>query len=294
MIIVTTPTGNVGSEVVRLLQEHVPVLPFRVAAHTPEKILQLYGEKVSSARLDFDDAATWTGALEGVSILFLVCPQPDPQTIRTQMLPFIDTAVQAGCQHIIYQSVPGADHVKILPHYQIERHIEKSGISFTFLRPSYFMQNFLRKASTHGVDIATRQEIFIPAGKGRISLVDARDVAAVVVKICEDPSAYKDQGYYLTGSEALNMGEIASIFSQVFKEPVRNANPSLPRFWYRLRKRRVPWSLVFIMSVEYTLARLGKSHHLSDNVATFLGRSPRMLTQFITDNRQCWITQTWV
>ena len=294
MIVVTAPTGNVGSEVTRLLITHTPILPFRIASHHPKQIQQIYGAEVPCTPLDFGDASTWHAALEGVSILFLVCPQPDPKVIRTQILPFIDAAIAEGCQHIIYLSVPGAGRTKIIPHYRIERYIESSHIAYTFLRPSYFMQNFIRKASTHGIDIATRHEIFIPAGRGRISLIDARDVAQVVIKICEKPDSYKKQSYNLTAAESLDLYEVAKTFSQVLNEPIRYTHPSLPRFWYRLRKRKISWLLLLVMTVEYVVASLGKSGETNNTLVEIIGRPPTTLAQFIKDNQSRWITQSWV
>lgn len=294
MIIVTTPTGNVGSDVVRLLSEQELRPAFRAVARRPEKVRQIFGEDIECTRLDFDDPTTWSEALEGISVLFLLVPRPDPRVIRSQFLPFIDAAVKAGCQHIVYLSVPGADRAKIIPHAQVEQHIMATGIAYTILRPAYFMQNFIREEPTHGVDIAQYHEIFIPAGKGRMALIDARDVAEVVAKVCVQPEAHKNQAYKLTGSEAPTFYEMADTFSKVLGEPIRYANPSLPHFWYRLRRRGVSWMILIVMSIEYTLTRLGHSGGTTDTLEQLLGHAPRTLAQFIADNRERWITREWV
>lgn len=291
MIVVTTPTGNVGAEVARLLARQQPVLPFRLAARHPKQLIQLYGSAVDIALFDFSDSSTWPQALAGISSLFLVCPQPGPGTVRTEILPFIDAAIQAGCQHIIFLSIVGAQRVKLIPHARIERYIEESGISYTLLRSAYFMQNFLRQAPTHNIDIVTRQEIFIPAGKGRLSLVDARDIAQIAVDICREPILHARCAYELLGSEALTMYEIADVFSTVLGRTVRYTHPSLPLFWYRLRQRRVSWIVLFIMSVEYTLVCLGLSGKVGQVLEGLLQRSPTTFVQFVTDYRQRWLPQ---
>ena len=294
MIVITTPLGTVGSEVAQLLLKHSPPLPFRLAAHTLDKVTRQYGLQVPCVKFDFADQDTWNATLDGIRILFLVVPVPDRTIIRTQIEPFIDAAVRAGCQHIVYLSIPGADHLKILPHYQVERHIEASGISYTLLRASYFMQNLCGKNSTHGVDIATRHEVFIPAGNGALGFIDTRDIAQVVIKVCEQPQLYQNKSYLLTGQVKLTFLEVASIFSQVMGYPVRYAHPSIPHFWVRMLRRGVPWSLIFFMTLEYTLARMGKSGFLTNEVSLLLGRPATPLLQFVEDYKEHWRTQSWV
>lgn len=294
MIVVTTPSGTVGSEFVQLLVKQVPPLPFRLVSRAPEKLIHKYGADVAAASFDFADHTTWDAALEGITILFLVVPTPDPKAIRADILPLIDAAVAAGCQHILFLSVPGADKQKFLPHYQVERYIETCGAAYTILHAGYFMQNLCGKNSTHGVDIATRNEIFIPAGRGELGFIDTRDIAAVLLKICENPAAHQKKAYLLTGRRSLNFFEVARIFSQVMERPIRYVDPSLVRFWARMTRRGVSGGLIFFMIIEYTAARLGYGKFLSDDVPHLLGRLATPMTQFVEDNKERWLTQSWV
>ena len=294
MIVVTTPSGTVGSEFVQLLVKQVPPLPFRLVTRTPEKLLSKYGADVAIASFDFADHTTWDAAFEGISILFLVVPKPDPREIRTNIFPLIDAAVRAGCQHILFLSTPGADKQKILPHYQVERYIETLEVAYTFLRASYFMQNLCGKSSTHGVDITTRNEIFIPAGRGKLSFIDTRDIAAVLLKICGNPEAHQRKAYLLSGRRGLDFFEVAEIFSQVMEHPIHYTHPSLPRFWVRMAKRGLPNGLILIMIVQYVAARLGYGNFPSDDVPHLLERLAIPMKQFVEDNKERWLTQSWV
>ena len=206
----------------------------------------------------------------------------------------IDAAVRAGCQHILFLSVPGADTQKFLPHYLVERYIEACGVAYTILRASYFMQNLCGKNSTHGVDIATRNEIFIPAGRGELSFIDTSDIAAVLLKICENPEAHQKKAYLLTGQRSLNFFEVAKIFSEVMEHPIRYVDPSLPRFCVRMTRRGVPGGLIFFMAIEYTATRLGHGKFHSDDVPHLLGRLATPMTPFVEDNKERWLTQSWV
>ncbi|GLV55249.1 putative oxidoreductase YesF [Dictyobacter sp. S3.2.2.5] len=293
MFIITGPTGNVGSEVVRQLMKHDPPLPFRTVSRRPEIIQAEFEQAIESVKFDFADPSSWSTALEDVQILFLVLSQGSPNAARTRTIPFIDAAISAGCQHIIFLSVPVGGTLKLVPHYTIERYLERCSIAYTILRPGYFMQNFIRKAPTHGIDIATRHEIFIPAGKGSMALIDTRDIAEMVVRIAEQPAPHKNRAYNLTGPQLLNFFEIASIFSEVLQTPIRYTHPSLPRFWWRMHRRGVSLFLIIFMSIEYSATRLHLGEEKTETLQQILGHPGTTLAQFIQNNRQRWITQSW-
>lgn len=282
MLVVTGPTGNVGAEVVRLLLDAGQ--PFRAAAHDVGKALTLHDDpELPVVRLDYDDRSTWPAVLEGVESLFLLFPLPSPKAVGRRMLPFIDAAVGAGCRHIVYLSVFGGDTAKVIPHYKVERYLERCGISVTILRCSYFMQNLCRWVSTHGVDIAERDEIFVPAGKGRITFLDSRDAAAVALDALLHPTEHQGKSYALTGPERLDFYEVAETLSEVYHRPIRYRHPSLARFWWRLRRRGVGADSIAFMSIVYLLTRLGRNEPATDDLAKLLGRPPRRLAEFAAD-----------
>jgi uncharacterized protein YbjT (DUF2867 family) len=293
MLVVTGPTGNVGAELVQLLVDRKGQIPFRVAAHNPATLHQKYGTDVEAVQFDYDDRTTWPAVLEGIQTLFLLFPLPHPRTVQTRMKPLIDAAVQAGCKHIVYISVPGADRYKVVPHYQVERHIEASGANFTFLRSSFFMQNLYRRISTHGIDIAENNEIFIPAGRGRTSFIDSRDVAAVAFDAVLHPDVHANQAYVLSGAERLNYIEVAQQFTEIFGRPIRYSNPSYLQFWLRMRERRVPGDVIVFMTIVYTLTRLGRNEPLTDTLPRLLKRPPTSVRQFIQNNLWRWETRNW-
>lgn len=293
MLVVTGPTGNVGADLARLLVEAEHDLPYRLAAHDPAKIAAELGPDVPCVRLEYDDRSTWTKALDGIETLFLLYPLPQPWTVRSRMVPFVDAAVAAGCRHIIYIATPGSDTIKANPHYQVERHIEGSGASWTFLHASFFMQNLVRRVSTHGYEIALRDEVFIPAGRGRTTFIDSRDVARVVFKILHDPAPYKNVTLNLTGPERLDYHQVADMLTEALGRPIRYTSPSFPRFWARALRRGVRLDVLFFMTLVYTLTRRGKNEPVTGDLAAELGHPGTTVRQFAQDYRWRWDTRTW-
>ncbi|MFM2042742.1 MAG: hypothetical protein RLY86_1318 [Pseudomonadota bacterium] len=284
MIVITGPNGNVGTELVRMMAAQTE-LPFRIAAHSPDKIRRLYGADVQAVKFDYADRGTWAGVLAGISTLFLLFPLPHPRTARTWMVPFVEAAKAAGVRHIVYVSVPGADTLKMVPHYTVERAIEATGVPYTILRASYFAQNLVRDITTHSVDIAKYGEIFIPAKGGKTSFIDSRDMASVAIDVFRHPDRHANRAYVLTGPEPLDFHQVAAMLTEELGRPVRYADPSMPRFWWRMHRRGVPFDTLFFMTIVYGLTRGGKNAPMTDTLPRLLGRPATGMRQFIRDYR---------
>jgi uncharacterized protein YbjT (DUF2867 family) len=60
---------------------------------------------------------------------------------------------------------------------QAEKIIEESGIPVTFIRPNFFMQNFVNFYLGKN-----QNSIYLPEGEGKVSFVAVRDIAVVAVQ----------------------------------------------------------------------------------------------------------------
>ena len=182
-ILVTGATGNVGREVVRLLSDLD--YPVTAAVRNPIEALKSFGSNVRCVSFDFTNPETFTNAFAGINKLFLVRP-PAIADIH-KITPALNAAKRSGVKEIVFLSIIGADKNRIVPHYAIERAIlhgrgfanEQLNIPAVFLRCSFFMQNL---NTTHREDIRLRYRLFMPAGNGKTSFIDVRDIAAVAVK----------------------------------------------------------------------------------------------------------------
>src|SRR5205085_3355217 len=131
---------------------------------------------------------------------FLLTPViPDPAELTTT---FVAAAKEAGLKHIVKLSVLGvdsdADFLFGKQHRQAERDIVDSEIAFTFLRPNFFMQNFLGQAS-----IKSQGAFYDSSGDARASHVDVRDIAATAVAALTE-SGHEGKVYDITGPRALS------------------------------------------------------------------------------------------
>ena len=250
LIFITGATGNVGAEIVRQLSEldhHVRVAQRNLKPSSNWSP----SSTVEYVNFDFKQPQTFAKAFQGVKRVFLMRP-PALSQVKTYMYPAIDAAIASGVEQIVFLSILGAESNPIVPHAKVEKYIQSVGIPYTFLRASFFMQNL---STIHRQDIQ-RNEIFLPAGKGKTSFIDVRDIAAVAVKALTE-SGHSDRAYSLTGSEALDYYQVAEIFTELLVKPVLYKNPSIFKFAISMYKRGLEPQFIAVMIGIYTTAKLG-------------------------------------
>ena len=279
-IVVTGATGTVGSEVVRLL--HAAGQPVRAAVTDLENARARFGPDVACVPFAFDRPATHGDALQGARALFLMRP---PQMADAKaFVPTIEAARDAGVEQIAFLSLQGVERNAVVPHHRIERLVRESGVAWTFLRPSFFMQNL---SGVHRDEIRVQDRVFVPAGGGRTAFIDARDVAAVAAKVLTEPG-HERQAYELTGGEALGYAEVARILSEALGRPLRYDRASALGFWLASRRAGQPAGFATVMTALYPVARLGLAAHLTDTTRELLGREPITFEQFARDHVHVW------
>lgn len=282
-VLVTGATGNVGSQVVELLL--TAGVPVRAGAANVPSIRARFGDRVEAVALDFTDASTWAEAYSGVQRMFLMRP-PHLGKPKTQMLPSLEAAKAAGVDHIVLLSLQGAEHNTVVPHHALEVWLRESGLSWTFVRAAFFMQNL---TTTHLTDVRDRGTIMVPAGKGGTAFVDVRDVAAVAAEALLHPERHRNAAWTPTGPQALTYAQIASTLTDVLARPIRYPRPGLLRYARHARTvLGMPWGMVGVTCAIYTIARLGRAGGLTDDVRTVTGNNPTSFRDFAEREATTW------
>ena len=295
MIVVTGATGNVGFEVLKQLVKAGEEV--RAAVTNVDDARERFQQKgidtstFEVVRLEFGDESTYASTFANADGLFLMRP-PAISDTKKFITPALDVAQLAGVKRVAFLSLQGAEKNPVVPHYAIERQLESSGMTYTFLRAAFFMQNL---ATTHRDDIRDHDDIFIPAGKGKTAFIDVRDIATVAVKALMvdeerlETLHLKNQGVELTGSEALDYFEIATILSDVLGRKITYTNPSNRRFGKVWRERGYPLSQILVMEALYTVAKLGLAGRLTKDTERILERAPITFRQFAEDYKNIWL-----
>ncbi len=157
--LITGATGTVGQHVARGLAEQGG--DAAAATRRPE-VADL---PLPTVRFDFEDPSTYD-AFKGVTKVFLVRP-PALTRVWQSIFPVLDAADAAGVEHVVFLSLLGAEQNPVVPHRWIEWKLLRSGMDWTFFRPSFFMQNL---ATTRRADPVRR----LPPPPGRPKGADRR------------------------------------------------------------------------------------------------------------------------
>jgi uncharacterized protein YbjT (DUF2867 family) len=282
MILVTGGTGTSGTPVVDGLRSKG--IAFRMLARNPQKLAAMRGPGIEVVAGDLARPETLAAAMKGIEKAFLLSP-PVPNQAELEG-GFVRAAKEAGVRHIVKFSAMTAD-VNVQSrfpraHGQVEKQIRESGISWTFLRPTFFMQNLLGFAEMvrHGV-------IYQPAGQGRASFVDSRDIAAVAVAALSE-SGHEGKAYEITGPQLLNYDDVAAIFAKVTGKSVKYQDITVTASKQAMLAMGMPeWNVDGINELMDQM-RAGKYAVLSDVVKTVGHKTPVTLEQFVRENNQIW------
>ncbi|MBA3872271.1 MAG: SDR family oxidoreductase [Anaerolineae bacterium] len=280
-ILVTGAPGNVGTEVVHELQRIG--VPFRVGVHNVKTASERLGNNLEITHFDFLKPETYSATFKGIERMFLVRP-PALSNVQRDIAPAIEAAVKAGVKQIVFLSIQGVENNRVVPHYKIEQLLLGSGVNYTFLRASFFMQNL---STTHRNEIHDHDEIALPVSHARTSFIDARDIAAVAAWVLTE-AGHTNQKYTLTGAEALDYDQVASKLSATLHRTIRYTHPSIITFIRRQLALGQKLSYTLIMTALYTITRFGNAKTVTQDVERLLGRPPIGFDQFAEDYRNSW------
>jgi uncharacterized protein YbjT (DUF2867 family) len=274
-ILVTTPSGKVGQELVAILRKAGATL--RLGAHSVDKAKAAF-PGLEVVRLDHTDPATHAAAVQGVDALYLAAPGDFPSAPEKAL---VDAARRAGVKKVVKLAAMGIEHSDN-PLRQVEEHVRASGLGFTFLHPTWFMQNF----STSMAGAVKSGTLAEPAADKKTAFIDARDIAAVAAKALLEPG-HEGKTYTLTGAELLSRAEVAQALSKELGRTVSYLPISDEQFRGAV-KGFLPPSYLELMSHLYSMVRAGHTEVKTDTVQQVLGRPPIAFAQFVRDHRAAW------
>jgi len=282
-ILITGATGNAGLEIIRALSEKSPKSEIYAGVKNPGKADErLLGDHVKKVAFDFTKRDSITQAFRSCDILFLLRP-PQISDVKKYFAPLIDLASEQAVKHIVFLSVQGVEKSTIIPHHKIEKLIVESGINYTFLRPAYFMQNFL---TTLREDLIRRDLIYLPAGDARFTLIDLYDVGRVGAEVLLNSESHMNQAYDLTNDEQLTFEEIAKQLSEVLGRNIRFKSPDLLSFYLKKKKDGMEYGMIVVMMMLHFLPRFQKTPETTNSVKNLTGFAPGSFRKFIVKNEK--------
>ena len=270
---VTGVTGQLGGMVAGNLDAAgVPFLPvLRSPSRSPEFAAR------GARAAEYDDREAAVRALEGVETLLMVSASENADRVN-QHRTFVDAAAEAGVGHVVYTSFLGAapDCVFTLgrDHWATEEHIRASGMKFTFLRDSLYLDFLPMMAGVDGV-------IRGPAGDGKLGAVTRSDVARVATTVLVSPDDHAGETYGLTGPEAVTLGEVAAILTESTGRKITYLDETLDEAYASRAKYEAPdWQVDAWVST-YTSIAEGELELVTGDVEKVTGQAPLSLRDYL-------------
>jgi len=236
MIVVTTPTGAIGSQVVTTLLDHDA--PVRVIVRDPARLSPQIRERVEVVPGSHGDIDVVTEAFAGAEAVFWLVP-PDFRTtsLEATYVDFTKPACAAmtgqGVQRVVGVSALGRGTPMagsaglVTASLAMDDLIAGTGVGYRSLALPSFMDNVLRQAE------AVRDEgVFSGPMPGDLKAPTCatRDIAAAAVKLLLDSSWGGQDSVAVLGPEDLSHNDMARIMTEVLQRPVRYEQVPVEQF----------------------------------------------------------------
>lgn len=281
-ILIIGGTGNIGYPLIEALtkKENVNLV---VGAHNVENTKKKLArfDQLEVKAFDFLDASTYETCLKGIDRLFFVRP-PELSNPKEDMFPFLEKVKLLQIKQVVFVSLIGVEKNPMTPHNKIEKKIEALNLPYTFIRPSFFMQNL---NTTHLEDIRKHHDLFVPAGKALTSFIDTRDIGAVAA-VCLAEEKYIGRKIEITGAKAISYYQAAEIMSEVLGVPISYSKPSLWKFRKVMLRRGIPKNFVNVMVMLYFITQLGNAKKVTHVVEEILNREPISFAKYVAYNKE--------
>jgi uncharacterized protein YbjT (DUF2867 family) len=271
-ILVIGATGNIGRHVVAGLRARGAA----VRALTRSPMLAGLPDGVEAVAGDLTRPDSIHDALAGVDAVFLLWP-----FLSAEGAPEVARAVAGHARHVVYVSAASVDDARTPAENgvwgQVEDAVRRSGVEWTFLRPTGFATNTLEWAAA----IRAGRPVRIPYPDAARSLIHERDIADVAVRVLTSPG-HRDVAYVLSGPAAITQAEQVRILGAAAGHPARveQAAPD------EARKAMLAWADADFAdrTLAYWASLVDSPERVTTTVPELTGRPARSFAEWATEH----------
>jgi uncharacterized protein YbjT (DUF2867 family) len=227
MIVITTPTGLIGHQVLNnLLNSDEPI---RVIVRDPSRLSPRERERVEVVQGSHSDLDVVTRAFAGAdSVFWLVPPDPHAESVEAAYVGFSRPACDAfktqRVKRVVGVSAFGRGAAVsgkagyVTASLAMDDLIASTGVSYRALAAAPFMDNLLRQ-----VESIKNQGMFFDMVSGDLKqpTCATRDIATIAARLLLDHTWSGVESRPVLGPEDLSYNDMAQIMSEVLGRPVR-------------------------------------------------------------------------
>jgi uncharacterized protein YbjT (DUF2867 family) len=274
-ILVTGATGNTGTGLVPVLRNAGVDVRVFVRDESKAQSLKDMGAEVMVG--DLDKPESIRPAVEGVDKIYLLTWNGQSQAQQAKNL--INAAKKAGKPHLVRHSMWGPEKSRIVKQgLEVEEAVKSSGLPWTLLKPTFYMQNTMMAAQT----IASDGVIYWDMKDGKLAMIDVRDIVDVAFAVLTG-NGHEGKSYILTGPAAISLNEVAGTLSKVLGKDVKYVSVPGEASLKSMVDMGVPeWIARGYVELSEGFAE-NFANSVTKNVSALTGHPARSFEQFVRD-----------
>lgn len=280
MILITGANGQTGHAIIKTLIKKGQKI--RALVHKADQIPEIKSLGVIEVSVgDMMDQIVVNSAFTGISEAYHICSALNPNEVDIGRV-IIEAARSSKINHFVYHSVLHSV-LQEMPHHQKKLKVEElvidSGLPYTIIQPSVFMQNILESWNVLYDKGIFRQKFFTNS-ETRMCLLDLEDLAEVVSIVLMDKS-YIGATYELCGPENLSLSDMVGVLEKQLGRKVLVETPTDELMAHNMKING---------SDDYRINTLLRMfHHYNEHgfvgnskvITMILGRKPNNFSSFI-------------
>ncbi|MFX3618684.1 MAG: SDR family oxidoreductase [Sporolactobacillus sp.] len=278
--LVTGANGHLGRKVVSALLKKVSAENIVVSVRHPEKAGQLKALGLEVRQGDFQNPASLDQAFSGIDRLLIISTSgdyADEERIR-QHKSAVAAAKRAGVHFIAYTSAANAEEstLSLAPvHRATEEVIKQTGISYSFLRNNWYIENEL--STIQG--ILSGAPLVTSAKNGKVGWATRADYAQAAAVVLAGPG-HENTIYELSGTPR-TYEDLAGIIEEVIHREVPVQKVDDAGYTTLMKNAGVPEALLpMLVSIQRDI-REGTLDIESNDFQKLLGRPVTPLSDYI-------------
>lgn len=284
LTLVIGATGNTGSGIVQGLLARGRRVRALVRNEKKANTLKRQGAQVALG--DLDDAASLTPRMFDDVTEVYFCTWNGPTALQ-QWNNFRAALQAAGASpRVVRGSAFGAPQSRIIQQIEAtDQDLKASGLAWTILRPTFFMQNTMMTAPT----VRDQGTIYYDWGDGRNGIVDVRDIVdAALGALTSANGRFEGREFILTGPKPIGFADVAAGIGAAIGKPVTYVPVPHEAARQAMLGMGMPeWIADGYIELNRGFEQ-GFANMATDSVEQLAGHPPRGFEQFSRDFASAW------
>lgn len=281
MIIVTGATGQLGHAIVLELLKRMPANEIGVSVRDPEKASDLTAAGVRVRQGDFAAPASLQHAFENATQVLMVSSNArayggDP---LAQHQSATEAARTSGANRIVYTSQiaasPTSAFAPAVDHAATEELLRQSGLAWTSLRNGFYASGGIMSMGN-----ALETGLLEAPADGKVAWAAHADLAEAAAILLAQPGRYEGPTPPLTGSQALDLADLAAIATELGR-PIRRSVFPDEELGAKLEARGIPAGAARFMLGNSIASRNGEFGPVDETLEQLIGHPPITMRDLI-------------